>query len=318
MRFLYLFFALSLLLSGCTNDFISKSEKVNSYDKDMLPMAKKQEGFSLGLYDSNKIEPRRTFFIKNSNFSKNIVFGNKTSKKGAFLLIIFDHGKQLQYYVNNKKYTNYKFTLKPEEFANISVTIKGLDRGYHSINYIIIREPNLVENEMGKALRLSQLYSIRVNIFKDINKLPDQKQNYYSGAVSNKVNRIHGVFINKPNQDYHAWFKEEVTREKNNNIVINYSIIYGNKEKKNMDFYIVSLLNWKQIKISDQLYIYDYLETGQEKKLNAKIKILGYEQKDNIFAVLLLPEPYATLPDENPYSIFSPLSSLRTKIKIND
>ncbi|RSK44887.1 hypothetical protein [Bacillus canaveralius] len=325
MRFLKLFFVLSLLLSACTHDFSSNNENTNtsnkkntnsSYDKDMLPVAKEQEGFSLGLYDSNKIEPKRTFFTKKDNFSKNIVFGNKTSKEGNFLLIIFNHGEQLPYHVNNKKYINYKFTLKPGEFADIPITIKELNKGFHSVNYIIIRDPDLIQDDFGKALRLSQLYSIRVNILRDINEIPDKRPNLFSKTVSNNQNKVHGVFINKENEDYTAWFKEEVTKENRN--IVDYSIIYGNKEKKNMNFYIVSLLNWEQIKINNNLYIYDHLEPDQAKKIKANLKIQKFNKNDNIFVVLLLPDPYIELPDENPYSLFSPFSSLRTKIKIND
>jgi hypothetical protein len=278
-------------------------------------MAKGQQGFSLGLYTGNDIEPKRTFKITSNQFTKKIVFGNKTTAKGDFKLIVFNHEKQINYFVNGKEYLALDFTLSPNQYKEFDVTFNVINDGFHSLNYIIVREPSLAPDKLEKSLELLQLYNIRINLLKNITTIPEQRPTVTTIGKTNNENKIHGVFVSKPGTNYTAWLTENVSLNSSDTGILNYNLIYGNKEQSPVDFYLVTMLDWKQVPfVNDKLLVYDKLNANEEKIISAQLDSNLLNKENNIFVTFMLPEPFTELPDENPYALFSPISSIRTNI----
>ncbi|WP_226530740.1 hypothetical protein [Metabacillus niabensis] len=303
-----------LIMSGCTNttETVEPNTESEKFDEDLLPMAKGEQGFSLGLYNNENIESKRTFNISSNNFTKNIVFGNKTSEKGNFKLLVFNHGKQIEFYMDGKEYTYFDFTLTANQYSDLQVTLKDISNGFQSINYIVIREPNLAPDNLENALVVSQLYSIRVNLLKNIKTIPKEKPNLTNISKTNKKSKIHGVFVSELASPYTAWLKENISKKTD---ILNYNIVYGNKENSPVDFYLVTMVNWNQVPISDkQLHIYDQLKVNEEKSIQGKLDHNLLNKEKNIFVTFMLPDPYKELPDKNPHGAIPAMSSIRTSI----
>ncbi|NEZ42219.1 hypothetical protein [Paenibacillus alvei] len=290
-----------LLLNACTDQ-----------PRDQLPFAKNSEGYALGLYEGDSIEPKRTFHIQSDTFTKNIELDNMTSQDEKFLLLVLDHDRQIEFAVNGEFYSNYKFSLSSKQSKNIEVELKHLTKGFHSIRYIIIKSPDkeiIQKDQVVEAEQQSQMMNIRVNILQGISTIPSPPSfNVPIDVETRPKGRVHGPFIQTLTNDYRIWLYE-----KTDSNVLNYRLLYGNQEQFPIDGYVITLLNWKQIPIADDRWsIYDRLEPGMERKVNGNIKIP--ENRKYSFVAFWLPNPYDDLPDSNPYTNF-PFSSLRLNIE---
>ncbi|XID93516.1 hypothetical protein ACF3MZ_02985 [Paenibacillaceae bacterium WGS1546] len=282
------------------------------YSNDGLPISKSGEGYSLGLYNGEIIESKRTFSLTGNSFSKNIVFGNITSSKNSFVLLVFDHYEQIQFEVQNQKYTKYSFTLEPNSYINNPVTLLELENNFHSINYLItIEQHNNMKtaNPDDKVLlqELSRIFYIRVNLFNqfDLTKESIRIPNDLSEINSKK---IHGVFTNEIGKDYHIFTNKRLEEDE-----FNLKVIYGNQEKEAFDFYVVALLDWNQIPVTPGLdYVYDYLNPNTEKSFISTVEVNS--SGEHILQYLMLPTPFQELPDNNPYPINNVYSSFRLLI----
>ncbi|WP_088547012.1 hypothetical protein [Paenibacillus aquistagni] len=299
-----------VLLMFCLFTLVSCSSKQEKFDKYELPMAKDGQGYSFGLFNKDKIEPSRSFTLDGqTTFTKSLVFGNKVPQDTKLMLVVFDKGQQVNFNIKGKSYNYYPFTVNAEEYCSIEVMLENIDESFHSINYILFRDPDYIRNEsdeLKKSIKLTQLFSIRVNINEE--KM-ENKHSKNASIASYPYPRIHGVFTSKGNELYKAWTNERVGEGQE---YLSYNLLYGNTEQSPMDFFIVTLLNWKQINMNGNKYIYDQLEPFEEKNLG--IQINEEFGEINHLVTILLPDPYGALPDENPYSIFSPSSSIRTAV----
>ncbi|NDI36446.1 hypothetical protein EPK97_17090 [Chengkuizengella sediminis] len=278
-------------------------------------MAKSGEGYSLGLYNGQEIEPKRTFLTNESSFEKNVVFGNMTSKNKEFGLIVFDHYEQIEFEVEGNKYKTFNFSVNADEYSNIPIDLHDLDVGFHSINYIILESPNEVVTDINKINSINQssrVYNIRVNILNGISHIPEKGKHIQSNEIIEIVEqKVTGIFINEVGKDYKILTSKTIQDSKEN---VDIKIIYGNQDDFIYDFYLVALNNWEQIPIlDDSYYIYDEINPGKEKHLKTKITNLKYDE--NIFQVLMIPSPYIELPDSNPYVKANLDSSFRALFK---
>jgi hypothetical protein len=293
-------FFLVILLVGCGNDTNSSTEQ------NMMPNEKMEQGYSLGLYNNNStIEAKRSFHIKDEVFEKNIVFGNKTNQERTFILLAFDNGNQSSFKVHDNDMRYYRFTLAKNQNETIPVRIEGIKDGFHSINFIVLKNPDEVvtdSNALAKADSLSQTYNIRVNLFKNSETIPTQRPQQ-ANSEKLKEARIDGIFVGKQDDNYKA-----LLQTKDNNSKFN--VLYGNLSDEPIDFYIVSLVDWEQVNINRGQNIYDKLTKGENKKLTASI-----DTKKNGKAIILfmLTNPFSPLPDDNPY-IASPNASFKIEL----
>lgn len=300
----YFAILLVMIISGCS--LLQQAE--DPYEKDQLPMAKNQEGFSLGLYDNGKIENQRSYTTNKSTFKKQVVFGNKTSEPGKFLLLIFNHGQQLNFEIDGKNVNKYLFQLEANQYEEMEVTIKGLEKGFHSIHYVIVREPYKKMKSLEETLRYSQLYTVRLNILKDIEEIPKERPTLTRLGYESKEKRIHGTLISKPDHLYHAWLNQRLDQKK----TYSYQIIYGNKESRPVDLYLVKLLDWEQVAFDDkETVIYDQLQTDTDKIIDQSLDSSMIEGEQSL-VILYLPEPFEPLSEEEVEHTMSPEMSNRT------
>lgn len=299
----YIFLIILLLLTACAPSFKSNQ------GHDLLPIVRDQKGYSLGLYDTNgDIEPKRTFKTKIDSFSKEISFYNQV-KEAEFLLILFDHGLQKEFRVDNKETIAYSFSLKEGQSIKIPVTIENLNTGFHSINYVIIPNPEKVITDKDRIIQadqLSQIYTVKVNVLNNIDKIPSPPQDNFKEYKSTN-SAIHGPFITKETENMSIWLQESISPEQQ----LSFYTHFGNSSSKEIDFYLISMLDWKQIPIyEDNNWVYSKLKPGEQKYFNSNVNV---KQNDQTLVSFMLPNPFEELPDNQPYGSY-PISSLRVKI----
>lgn len=310
------------LIVGCQNGGLIKDigsnneEKEQNYEKNELPMANSgEEGFSLGLYgEDSKIVSDRSFKITHSqnSFHKKLVLGNKASQEEEFVLIIFDHGKQVNFQINsdNKNESHYIFKVKKGDYKDINVKIKDLKDGFHAINYLILRSPNEKITDLSQALSYSQVFNIRINILKNIDTIPTiiPKNRPTAAHVSNNGS-ISNILIGEPSNPHQLKLVQDRDDFK-------YNTSYGNKLDTAQDFYVVSLLNWKQINVYKDIdSIYDKLNVDQEVSFASNMREKQLKEGKNILVNFILPNPFQNLDPQNPYVTGKTLSSNRVFIK---
>lgn len=291
-----------LLLSGCSED----EPKENTYQSHEQPMAEFEEVYTLGLYEEDAFENERTFKINQDSFRKSVVLGNKTSKDSSFILLVFNHGEQVDFKLpDGKIYSNHSFDIESGEYMDLEVSLVDLEDGFHSITYILMQNPGKLPSDYETAVALADVYSIRINLFKNIDNIPDERPSLFTEALISEERRVHGVFLGKRDQLYDALFKEEVADSG-----FPYTLLYGNSNSEPLDFYIVGLLNFKQTPLGNHSYIYDTLEPGEEKSF--PIEFNGtLKEINNSFQVLMIPTPFTPVTQQNPFLLQDPLASNR-------
>ncbi|WP_146553037.1 hypothetical protein [Rummeliibacillus sp. SL167] len=297
---------------GCQTNASSQTEGEDTeYSNKELPIANSGEGFSLGFFDNNQIVKERTFKLNNkeSNFKKKIILGNKTSKEQEFILLIFDHAKQMTFSVDGKSKNFYIFKTKKDAYKAMNVEIKGLSDGFHSISYLILRSPNKKITNLEQSLAYSQVFSVRVNILKNINEIPTKNKLIRTNNEITNNGAISGVFLGEYNNKY----KGKLIQKKSS---FKYNLVYGNQWDREVDFYIVSLLNWRQINVSNKTpYIYDKLKSGQEVSVPTTMSKKQLNKDKNIIVSLFLPTPFKDLTPDSPFIDANIVSSNRIYIE---
>ena len=305
MRKIHLFFLITFLIV-----FISSCSSTSSpYDDHQPPIAKGAEGFSIGLYNlDDTLEAKRTFVLNGNKFNKKIVFGNMVSHQGEFLLTVFDRGQQIPFKVDGKEYTVFRFSAEAKEYVPIEVSLENLNEDFHSIYFIVFKSPDSAPDNVNGAFEFIQPFYVRVNLLnekqsQELSPIDPQKL-----GPSINPGRIHGIFLSQSNDKYKSWFKGTVPESG----VLEHHVTIGNKEMERMDFFLVALLDWKQIPFNDAPHLYSELKPGEEVTFTAKIKPANKSKQ--ILNYLLLPSPFADLPDHNPYPLFSPMASFRVQL----
>lgn len=279
---------------GCQNsDALTPSkESEDEYKENELPIANSgAEGISLGFYDNKEIINERTFHLKGdkSTFNRELVLGNKTKQDQEFVLLVFDHAKQISFKMDGEQKDHHIFKANKGSYKTISVELEGLKDGFHSISYLILRSPNKKIDDIDEALAYSQLYSVRVNILKNINEIPENKKLIKPNNEVSNEGVISGLFLGEADNKYKGKLKQKKSS-------FSYNLVYGNKWDREVDFYIVSLLNWKQIDINNKTpYIYDKLKPEQEVSLITSINEQQLTEDKNIAVSIFLPNPYKEL-----------------------
>ncbi|MBN3522732.1 hypothetical protein [Paenibacillus apiarius] len=297
---------LILLIVGCTHNTSQEEED----RKNLLPFVGDSQGYALGLYNNGEIEANRTFEISEDGFIRNVVFRNFTKKDEKFILLIFDNGRQMDFELEDKKMNSYPFLLKKGVSADLSIKLEGLEDGFHSINYVILRDPDLVittTTKIKKAEQLSQIFGMRINILKNIDAIPEKTTEIFDDYSVMESSKLHGSFLSKPDKDYTMWLSD--IPDQNNSM--NFNLLYGNKEDSVTDFYLILLDNWEQVPIRGQDVVYDNVKNKMDKKISVKLTDV---KGKHILQSLILPNPYTALTKESRYTS-SPVASLRTLIQ---
>ncbi|TKH45882.1 hypothetical protein C1I60_05420 [Paenibacillus terrae] len=293
-------FLLFILFVGCSNDTNS------SIEQNIVPNEKTEQGYSLGLYNSNStIEAKRSFHIKDEIFEKSIIFANKTNQEKTFILLVFDNGKQRNFKIHDNDMRYFRFTLAKNQSETIPVKIEGIADGFHATNFIILKNPDEVVTDsstLAKADSLSQTYNIRVNLFKNLEKIPMERPQQVNSEKLKEA-RIDGIFVGKQGDAYKALLQ---TEEDN----LRFNVLYGNLSEESIDFYIVSLVDWEQVNINGNQNIYDELSKGENKKITVSI---DHKKNGKVMILFMLTNPFSPLPDDNPYTA-SPNASFKVKL----
>ncbi|OZU88629.1 hypothetical protein CIL03_10050 [Virgibacillus indicus] len=303
---------LLLILSGCFNEESTEEPKIDNdetYESHEQPIAELEEVYTLGLYNKGDFEYERTFEIEHESFKRNIVLGNKTSKEGSFILLIFNHGEQMNFKVGDGKVSNnYRFDIKKEKYKDLEVTLLNLEDGFHSITYVLLNDPEEVPNDYETSMELADLFSIRVNLLKNIDNIPEERPNLFTEGIESEERRIHGAFLSKKEVPYETLYKEDMGEKE-----IPYTLFYGNSHSEKIDFYLVALLNYQQTQLGTDDFLYDTLETDQEKSISLDFN-LPLKEESNSFQVLMIPTPFEPVSKEKTFLPQDPSASNRVLI----
>ncbi|MFF2879143.1 hypothetical protein ACFVR2_22885 [Gottfriedia sp. NPDC057991] len=299
------------LFSGCQKEQIQIKQHDDDYRGHELPVSKGAEGIGLSFYSENKtIEKERTFTLKEDFFKKTLVLENKTSEDLEFILLLFDNGKQVQFKIDGTSMDSYIFHTKSGNITPIHIE-KGIDDGFHSLSYLIIKNPNKKYETIEEAFNDSQIYSVRVNILKNISKIPSNNTPIFQAKNEDfeVQGTVSGVLIGKNKEKYKPILSKNLGG-------FDYQLVFGNQWDKEVDFYVVTLLNWKQIKIdSKHLYVYDKLKSGEEKSITSSIQKNQLKEGRNVLVSLFLPSPYKNLNKNTPFVDAEFMSSNRVIIE---
>ena len=295
------------LFSGC-----QKEQHNKDYRGHELPVSNSgAEGIGLAFYNEDKtIEKERTFTLKEDFFKKTLVLENKTSEDLEFIFLLFDFGKQVEFKIDGKSMDSYIFYTKSGDITPIHIE-KGIDDGFHSLSYLIIKNPNKKYETIEESLNDSQVYSVRANVLKDISEIPPNNTPIFQAKNESFEDEgtVSGVLIGNDKEKYKPILSKGLDR-------FNYQLVFGNQWGKEVDFYVVTLLNWKQIKIdSEHLYVYDKLKSGQEKSISSSIQKNQLKESRNVLVSFFLPSPYKNLNKNTPFVDAEFMSSNRVIIE---
>jgi len=305
--FIVFLITLLLILSGCSIEDSINDDQNDIYKSHEQPIAEFEEVYTLGLYEEDEFEHERTFKINNESFNKSIVLGNKTSRDGSFILLIFNHGEQIDFKVGDSKLSNnYSFDIKSGEYMNIEVSLLNLKDGFNSITYILIKDPKVFPNSYETSMELSDIFSIRVNLLKNTDKIPTERPDLFSETIKSETRRVHGPLISNHENLYEILYNERMSNDD-----FQFNLIYGNSNSRAIDFYIVGLLNYQQIPLNESSFIYDKLEQNDEKSIPINFNITLLEEENNSFQIIMIPTPFEPISKEEPFLFQDPLASNR-------
>lgn len=296
---------LLFLLTGCNEN---KNQLNDIYEAHEQPILQDVEKYTYGLYDGLTFEHERTFHIKDDSFKRDVAISNKTKNDTTFLLLVFNHGHQMDFKVSGNITNKYQFDIKSGETKNIEVTLQDLNDGFHSITYVILINPNELSNDENSSINLTELFSIRINIFKNVEEIPNTRPKLFTESKTHDEGKIHGVLLGEEGNIYKILFKENV-----NENGFSHNLVYGNSSSELFDFYLVALLNYEQISLGDQKYIYDELKPNEEKVLHLEFKE-HLNQKVNAYQILMLPTPFEEVTKEEPFLEHNVIMSNKVKI----
>ncbi|MFI2859279.1 hypothetical protein ACH6EH_19530 [Paenibacillus sp. JSM ZJ436] len=293
-----------LIAAGCSGD---NENKPDNLEENMLPNAREEQGFSLGFYDQEmQIEKERTFEIETDDFLRNILFRNKTNMDRSFTLIIFSNGEQKEFIVNGQREKVYHFNLESQQEANMLVKLVNIEDGFHAVDYIIMENSDIVidSNDLTVADELSRIFNVRVNLFKDMNSIPTERPSLTQIGEDLTESRVEGLLINKHDKLYSALLQTE-SKE-----TVVFDLVYGNLGEDHLDFYLVSLIDWKQERMNGSLKIYDDLASQENKKM--KVSVENPKEGNNL-RVIMLTNPFTPLTEESPFTS-SPKASFKLEL----
>lgn len=281
------------------------------YSQDEMPIAKTGQGFTLGLYGMEQhIEAARTFHIQQGTFDRRIVLGNKTFQTEKFVLLAFNHDQQIDLQIDGDSYTHYVFEAPAQQYTSIPVTLDVDHPGFHSINFLLFRSPDLMiqDGDIGEMDRLSRIMNIRINLLYHTESIEVAPPPLSNPDII-QPGRIDGVFVGRRGDtEYNIWSHADNPIEQSR---LQYDMIYGNQGSYELDGYIVALYNWIQVPISEsRLSVYDTIPPKQDRRISGTLSAT----EKGVFVAIMLPQPFKPLPDEQPYTD-SPKASLRLYVQ---
>lgn len=263
----------------------------------------------MALYEGGDFEYERTFTISDKFFSKSVVLGNRTSLNGSFVLLVFDHGNQVSFTLGDSEevMTHYKFEIESEEYKNFEINLNGIEDGFHSITYMLMKDPDEIPENNEDAMLRSDLYSIRVNVLKNIADIPNERPFANKDQVLSESRTVHGPLISSEATPYEVVFDHEGIKD------FQYRLYYGNSFSEKLDFYLVSLVDYEQTPINEKTFIYDELNADEEKYTDIQISS-GHLSNKNIHQIIMITLPFDEVTKEEPYLLIDPLLSNRVRL----
>ena len=242
------------------------------------------------------------------SFKRNVIVANNTSEDTSFILLVFNHGRQIDFTVSGKTINKYQFDIKSGEIKDIMVDLQNFKDGFHAITYIILKDPDELPMDSKSSMDLTDIFTIRVNLLKNITNIPIERPNLFGGEEVGNERRIDGVFLGETEEKYNILFNENL-----NGGSIKFNLVYGNSSTETIDFYLVALLNNEQIPLEKQKYVYDKLDPDEEKVVPLEFNE-NLDEINNSFQVLMISSPFENVTKEDPFLQFN--SKVSNKVTI--
>lgn len=299
---------LLLFLFGCSET--AEPDHHTIYESFEQPIAEIEEVYTLGLYDGQEFEHERTFEMSGNTFQKDLVLGNKTSRTGAFVLVVFDHGTQLEFQIDDQTIKNLRFEIAPDEYKKLDITLLGLEDGFHAITYMLLDNPEKQPRDAASSMDLSNLFSMRVNLFNNMDSIPQERPEAFTDFKKSETRTIHGLVVSGGKEKYEVAFAQTAEEIKAAPLTLH----YGNANSNAMDFYLVSMLDFEQTPLEGAPYIYDRLGADEEKALSYSLPSGSLAGENGSLQFIMITEPFKAFTNEDPFLLQDPLASNRTAI----
>lgn len=192
--------------------------------------------------------------------------------------------------VDGTIYGNHTFEMKVNQTLEIPVEISNFDSGLNDVLFVIVKNSNItsLDNEYRASTDMNHLLFIRFNVANDNDLSPKYNITKFKAKNSNILD---GVFISKTEDNLQRWLSEKTSPEKS----INYFIDVGNVRSDAQSYALITLFDWKQIKIdgkNDVLFF--QLDKNKQTTIPAAFRT---PSKPNIYDLtsILIYNPYTKL-----------------------
>lgn len=283
LKFIAVFISLMLLAYGCsinkdkivTEDDISSSEKIGSSFKVDIRNLK------------NKKPAREVTLGTGETFKGKAIITNISNVSEEYGLIILKNYEQVQFKVNGQKRSFYSVNIKKNESRTFEFEMDLFGKGFYDVDFLVVAKPYDLSTDLPtREISPNLIFPYRANFIVDSSSPPavDYEQttnikNIFNDNIILSRTRIKSVNDN-------IWYKDKSDGN------LDYNLYLSNYFEKPLNFAVVAFLNYRQIKINDNLTYYGSLASQKAVNLAAKLRLK--EKKNELFAIFI-PKPYTRL-----------------------
>ncbi len=257
-----------------------------------------RESFGVGLFDRPQYfggAVKTRVFRVNGTFEKYLFIANAINSSNEYLVFVLVDYIQVPFYADGKLNLTHMVRLGPMEYRFLKIRIENLSEGYHDVFIGVFLDP--YNHNLSDKYRLSTDFSmmggVRIQVIsgRPLYKMPTfNKPPIVCKNVKNDT--IGGLLVTKTPCSNIAWLRENVSGS------IKYYINLGNRERNIQTFALVAMLNYKQVPINNDTFVYyGYLYRNQEISIPGELRIPEAETLGRIqeFIVLYFTEPFLPL-----------------------
>ncbi len=268
MPFISLLTICLLLLSGCSKNELSGSDKIGSdtqqeAEKDTVTLPdgsivysdgsmKLEEGsVSYGLYDpyGKLVQTGDTLPVLNDLITGTVSFQqNLPGNEIEYSLIVLVDYIQKSFSVDGQSYAAYLFTLQAEDIIDINIEL-ALPENAKTLTFLIIYEPNMMDltfdTEEGRNNLFNTSMCRTITCYLSDYEYNESDLSFCEDSVTCNANTS-GLFLTKDLEE------QSVMPSCNSNDIA--KAVFGNSTDQDKTYVMLAFLNWEQYPIENEPY----------------------------------------------------------------
>jgi hypothetical protein len=199
--------------------------------------------FSYGIANElGEIETDNIYYLEQGQtFKRFINIGNFISTDMAYKILMFDNYKQIDFMIEEKKFSNYDVFIKEGEDLQVPFEISDLEEGYHDILIaIFINTEKKLEKEERIETEFQNMIYLRLNIYIGNETIPEYK---YADLGTQTLGANINISLHEDKIKNNIQFPYAIV---NKDEKLNYFLSVGNLESQKEEFIVIILQDWKQ------------------------------------------------------------------------